>query len=73
MARPQSLTRSRVAQTPSARLKVQRALDHMLVRGVKNVTAPVLLGAIISNLVHLAQALVARPMPHLWTTDPDVA
>jgi len=48
-------------------------LDHVLVRGVKSVTAPVLLGAIISNLVHLAQALVARPMPHLWTTDPDVA
>lgn len=57
--------RSGVAETPNAELKVYRAMDRMLVRGVKKVTATALLGAIVYNLMHFAQALVGRPMPPL--------
>jgi len=57
--------RSGVAETPNAELKVCRAMDRVLVRGVKKVTATVLLGAIVYNLMHFAQALVGRPKPPL--------
>lgn len=57
--------RSGVAETPHAELKACRAMDRVLVRGVKKVTAVVLLGAIVYNLMHFAGALVGRPMPPL--------
>ena len=57
--------RSGVAETPNAELKTCRALDRVLVRGLTKVTTVVLLGAIVYNLMHFAQALTGRSMPPL--------
>lgn len=57
--------RSGVAETPNAELKTYRAMDRMLVRGLRKVSSVLLLGVIVYNLTHFAQALAGRPMPPL--------
>jgi transposase len=55
--------RPSVAETPNAELKTYRAMDRLLVRGVKKATNVVLLSAIVYNLVHFATSLAGSAMP----------
>lgn len=57
--------RSGVAETPNAELKTYRAMDRLLVRGLKKTMSVILLGAIVYNLVHFAATLIGSPMPPL--------
>ena len=54
--------RSGVAETPNAELKTCRAMDRLLVRGIKKATSVVLLGAIVYNLMHFATTLIGSRM-----------
>lgn len=55
--------RSGVAETPNAELKIYRAMDRLLVRGIGKATSVLLLGAIVYNLMHFAGTLIGSPMP----------
>jgi transposase len=55
--------RSGMAETPNAELKTHRAMDRLLVRGVKKATSVVLLNVLAYNLMHAATVLIGSKMP----------
>jgi transposase len=55
--------RSGIAETPNAELKVYRAMDRLLVKGLAKARNVVLLSVIVYNLTHFAGALIGSAMP----------
>lgn len=57
--------RSGIAETPNGELKTYRAMDRLLVRGIRKATSVILLSVIAYNLLHFADSLIGQAMPRI--------